>query len=85
MSMVAKYNREEVLADWKTGKYSTRTLAAKHRVSPGTVHNIVSGTEKTLEPLINAQVAIKQELANLNEQELNRFERYSSGYSCRVH
>ena len=41
MARKADYNREEVLADWKTGKYSVRKLADKHRVSPGTIHGIV--------------------------------------------
>lgn len=74
MARKAKYNREAVEADWKTGKYSVRKLAVKHRISSGTVHNIVSGLDKTLEPLINAEVAIRQELATLNEHELNTFE-----------
>lgn len=74
MARKANYNREAVEADWKTGKYSVRKLAAKHRISSGTVHNIVSGLDKTLEPLINAEVAIRQELATLNEHELNTFE-----------
>jgi len=73
MARKADYNREEVLADWKTGKYSVRKLADKHRVSPGTIHGIVKNIEKTLEPLINAEVAIKQELATLSERELNTF------------
>ena len=73
MAKHADYDKEQVLADWKTGKYSIRKLAAKHRVSSGTIHTICSGVEKTLEPLINAEVAIKQELANLSEHELNTF------------
>lgn len=74
MARKAEYDRDQVIADWKTGKYSVRKLAAKHRVSGGTIHSIVSGLEKTLEPLINAEVAIKQELASLSEHELNTFE-----------
>ena len=73
MAKHADYDKEQVLADWKTGKYSIRKLATKHRVSAGTIHTICSGVEKTLEPLINAEVAIKQELANLSEHELNTF------------
>jgi len=74
MPRKANYNRDEVLADWKTGKYSTRKLANKHRISSATVHGIVAGIEKSLEPLIIAEVAIKQELANLNEQDVQKFE-----------
>lgn len=73
MAKHADYDKEQVLADWKTGKYSIRKLAAKHRVSAGTIHTLCSGVEKTLEPLINAGVAIKQELAGLSEHDLNTF------------
>lgn len=73
MSRKAVYDKDQILADWKTGKYSTRKLAAKHRISYGTVHSIVSGVEKSLEPLINTEVAIRQELANLSDHELNTF------------
>lgn len=73
MAKHAEYDRAQVIADWKTGKYSIRKLAAKHRVSPGTIHTLCSGVEKTLEPLINAEVAIKQELASLSAHELNTF------------
>lgn len=73
MAKRARYDREQVIADWKTGKYSIRKLADKHKVSHGTVHTIVSGVEQGLAPLIDAQVAIKQELVNLSGHELDTF------------
>jgi hypothetical protein len=73
MARTAKYNRNEVIADWEIGKYTVRDLAHKHKISIGTVHNIVSGIDKKIEPLVNKQVSINQELANLNEHELNNF------------
>lgn len=75
MARRAKYDKEQVVADWKTGNYSLRSLANKHRISATTAYNLTQGMDKSLEPLINAEVAIKQELANLNEQELNTFEK----------
>ena len=73
MAKRASYDKDEILADWKTGKNSVRSLANKHRVSHGTVHTLVKGVEHSLAPLIDAEVAIKQELANLSRQELDKF------------
>lgn len=68
-----KYDRNDIISDWKTGKYTERALAAKHKVSPATIHNIVTGIEKTLEPLISKQIEINQTVANLSEQEISKF------------
>jgi hypothetical protein len=73
MARTAKYNRNEIIADWETGKYTERSLAHKHKISSGTIHNIVTGVTKSLEPLISKQVEINQEIAKLNEQELSNF------------
>lgn len=68
-----QYNKADLIADWKTGKFTERALASKHRVSPATAHNLVAGIEKSIEPLISKQVEINQELVNLNEQEVSKF------------
>ncbi len=68
-----KYDKAEVIADWKTGKFTERSLAHKHKISPATAHNIVAGLSKSLEPLISKQVEINHEVAKLPEQELSRF------------
>jgi len=68
-----RYNKDELLADWKTGKYSERDLASKYRISPATVHKNVTGVDKSIAPLISAQVEINQQIAELSEQELSRF------------
>ena len=73
MAKRIKYDKAEVIADWKTGSYTERALASKHKISPGTAHNIVAGIEKTLEPLISKQVEINQELSELSEQEMSKF------------
>jgi len=45
-----KYNKEEVIADWKTGKYTERDIASMHKISPATAHNIVKGVERDALP-----------------------------------
>ncbi|HUV92195.1 MAG TPA: hypothetical protein VMV80_03835 [Anaerolineales bacterium] len=69
--MAARYDKEKILTDWRTGEYTERALAAKHKVSPATVHNIVTGVEKTLAPIISKQIEAKQQLSELSEQELS--------------
>lgn len=73
MARPLKCDKDALIADWKTGKYSTRELAAKHGVSHVTVHNLTKSVDKELEPLINSQVEINQKLAELSEHEINTF------------
>lgn len=68
-----KYNKDELLADWKSGTFTERDIAYKYKMSAGTAHKIVTGIDKTMEPLISKQVEINQELANLNEHEVSKF------------
>jgi hypothetical protein len=74
MARPLKCNPDAVLADWKTGKFSERDLAAKHKVSPSTVHKLVAGVEKSIEALASKTVEIKQQVANLNEREKSNYE-----------
>jgi poly-D-alanine transfer protein DltD len=74
MPKIVRFDKDEALTDWKTGKYTVRDLASKYKVSPGTIHKLVVGVDKSLAPLINKAVEIKQELTNFNEREINRFE-----------
>lgn len=67
------YSKEEVIADWKTGKYTERDIASKHKISPATAHNIVKGIEKTISKLVSKQIEINQELAEHTEQEVSKF------------
>jgi ABC-type Fe3+-citrate transport system substrate-binding protein len=68
-----KYSKEDVVADWKTGKYTERDLASMHKISPATAHNIVKGIEKTISKLVSKQLEINQELADHSEQEVSKF------------
>lgn len=67
------YNKVELLADWKTGKYTERDIASKYRISPATAHKLVTGVSKSISPLISKQVEINQELATMNEHEVSKF------------
>lgn len=69
--MAKKYDKEQLKIDWSTGEYTMRSLAHKHKVSAATVSNIVNGLEKNLEVIINKKVNAEQEIAKLNEQEVN--------------
>lgn len=74
MAKPLKCNPDAVIADWKTGKYSERDLAARHKVSPSTIHKLVAGVEKTLEALASETVELKQRVADLNEREKSNYE-----------
>ena len=67
------YDKDKIIADWKTDKYTERSLADKHGVSKATVHNIVKGVEKSIAQLVTKQVAINQEVAKLNNHEITKF------------
>lgn len=67
------YDREEMIADWKTGKYTLDELGHKHKVSKSTAHNVTRGIEKTLGQLIDKEIAIKQEVMHLSGKEYELF------------
>ena len=60
-----------IVADWKTGAFTQRELAEKHKVSNGYVAQKVKGIAQDNEALISAGVQYKQGLAQLNEQEMS--------------
>jgi hypothetical protein len=57
-----------ILAEWRTGAYSQRDLAARHRVSNGFVAKLCKGVEADTAAIVSAGVAYKQGLALQNEQ-----------------
>lgn len=69
------YDKAALLADWRTGEYNQRQLADKYKVVPATVNNLIKGVKQDIEPLISAQVSIKQELAKFNERERELFDK----------
>ena len=57
-----------IIAEWRTGEYTVRKLATKHRVSPAYVGKVVKGVPKDTKDIIDKMVSVKQELATLDEQ-----------------
>ncbi len=74
MAKPLRCDPESVLADWKSGKFTERTLARKHGVSPSTIHKLVAGVDKTLDALASRRVLIDQQVADLNEREKSIYE-----------
>ena len=69
------YDREAVLAEWKSGEYTQSEIARKHKISVSTVNVAVKGVPQRLGELIKTQVSIKQELNNFSEKEVEIFEK----------
>lgn len=61
----------KIKADFKTGDFSVRKLADKYKVSVGFVAKHVKGMDKEFEEVVNAGVAYKSSLANLDEHSVN--------------
>ena len=63
------YDREQVIADWKSGNYTISELSRKHRIAYSTAGKAVQGVPKTIAELVEREVEIKQELMKLNRRE----------------
>lgn len=61
----------KVQADWRTGQYSQRDLAKKHKVSLGFVSKYVKGLDQDVVSAVNGGVLYKQALASENEHLVN--------------
>jgi hypothetical protein len=59
---------EKIVADWRTGDYTQRELAAKHRVSAGKVAGLTKDVEKDCEQIVSAGVEYYQALRGKNER-----------------
>jgi hypothetical protein len=56
----------DIVADWRTGSYTIRTLAEKYRVGKSFVGNLVKGVEKDTSQIVDSLVKGKQGLALLD-------------------
>lgn len=63
----AKTN-DKIIAEWRTGKYSQRDLAERHKVSNGYINKICKGVPQDMSAVVSAGVAYKQGLAATDEQ-----------------
>lgn len=67
MPRLSDKKKQEILADFHTGKYSQRELQKKHGVSIGTINKMTKDIEPQNEHLVNAQKTVllaKKELPN---------------------
>ena len=79
------YNKEAILAEWKTGEYTQSEIARKHKVSAATVSALVKGVPQNLAELIDNQITIKQELAAYNEKERDLFTKIVNDKTAHIH
>jgi len=71
MARAQKYDKEQLLADWKAGGYSQRKLAKKHGISTGMVAKLTKGVIKESEQLVSDLVQVNQGLAAKTEKEVS--------------
>ncbi|MEC4682365.1 MAG: hypothetical protein VST70_01605 [Nitrospirota bacterium] len=60
--------REKILADWRTGEYTIRTLAHRHDVSSATAGKIVKDVPKDLLEIIDAGVKYRSAILSEKRQ-----------------
>ena len=61
----------KIIAEWRTGNYTQRDLASKHRVSVGYINKYVKDVKRDTAETVNKLVQGKQELSLLDEQAVN--------------
>lgn len=57
-----------IIADWRTGAFTIRQLADKHKVSKSKVGNVCKDVEKDLDKLVDTGIQYRQGLAAINGQ-----------------
>lgn len=60
--------KEAIIRDWRTGEYSQRQLAEKHKVSNGAVAKLVKGVPQDAAAIVSAGVQYQQALQPLDER-----------------
>jgi len=69
MARKKSYDREQALADWKTGGYTIRELARRHGVSHTAIGKLVKGVDKDLIDKVDKVVNLKKELKEMDDKE----------------
>ncbi|AQW81378.1 glutamyl-tRNA amidotransferase [Campylobacter pinnipediorum] len=72
MRKITQELKDKIIAEYKTGA-SKNQLSIKYDVSVGFVYNLCKDVEQNLKELVKTEVAIKTELAKLNEKEVKAF------------
>jgi len=69
MARKKSYDKEQALADWKTGGYTIRELARRHGVSHTAIGKLVKGVNKNLADKVDKVVTLKKELKEMDDKE----------------
>ena len=69
--MAKKYDKEQLLADFKTGAFTQRELAHKYKLSVARISALTKGVVKDLENIVNTKSQIEHELSFKSVQEVN--------------
>ena len=67
---MARYDRNQLLSDWRAGGYTQQELADKHKTSRSNVAKIVNGVEKDLVTTVAKKIEVEQEIAELSNEEV---------------
>lgn len=60
-----------ILAEWRTGEYTQRDLAYRHKVSLGFINKHTKDVERDTASTVNKLVEAKQELSKMDEHSVN--------------
>lgn len=72
--MAKNYDKEQLLADYRTGQYTQRGLANKHGISAAMVSRLTKNAVKDLTEPVNKQIEARLDLAGRSEQEIQAIE-----------
>ena len=78
MARLTDSDKESLLADYHTNKYSQRELAKRHGVSLGTVSKLTKEVTPQNEHLVNAQTAVTEAKSELPNEQMNAIMNASS-------
>ena len=70
--MAKQYDKEMLIADWKTGGYSQRDLAARYHISAGMVARLTKGVDKEeSKQLVSSLALAQQQMAEKTAKEVS--------------
>jgi len=71
MARLTDREKNKLLADYHTGKYTQRALVKKYEVSIGTVNKITKEVKPQNEHLVNAQISLLSAKALMSDEQMN--------------
>jgi len=66
-----KYDKDQLLADWRAGGYTQQELADKHGTSRSNVSKLVNGIDKDLAAIVAKRIAVEQDITGLSGKEMD--------------